>query len=233
MRIHRVLIPALVSGEVILTGHEAHHLAKVLRVTAGQTIKAFDGQGLEATGIIQNISDVHVVLNLQEPEPSQIEASIHITLAVALLKGDKLSDVVRQATELGVVAIQPFVSNFCDVRELSSSKLERLRRVAQEAAKQSGRSVVPVVHDVIKLESLNISPPTLVAHPHASATLNDVLKNLHNITLITGPEGGLSQEEINILTQHGATSIRLGARILRAETAPIAMISAILLPEAL
>ena len=234
MRIHRVFISDLQTGEIVLKGHEAHHIAKVLRVNIGQDIKAFDGQGREALGTIQSVSDFQVILHLQEPQTSPVEASVNISLAIALLKSDKLSDVVRQATELGVVSIQLFISKYCDVRELSSSKLERLRRIAQEATKQSGRSLVPVVHEAIRLETLNLSALTLVAHPYASATLHDVLKRPCNtVTIITGPEGGLTEDEVKTLSQRGTTSIRLGARILRAETAPIALISAILLPDAI
>ena len=124
MRIHRVFIPNLQEGTLTLTGQEAHHLLKVLRVSSGQSIRAFNGKGLEATGIIQTVNDFEITLDLQTPEVSLVEASINITLAIALLKGDKLSDIVRQATELGVVAIQPFISQHCDVRELSANKLE-------------------------------------------------------------------------------------------------------------
>jgi 16S rRNA (uracil1498-N3)-methyltransferase len=233
MRIHRVFIPDLQGGNITLTGQEAHHLSKVLRVSVGQNVKVFNGQGLEAIGIIQNVGEFQVILNLQSPQPSQTEAGIKITLASALLKGDKLSDVVRQATELGVVEIQPFMSQHCDIRELSANKLERLRRIAQEASKQSGRSVVPVIHEAIKLEALPLSPQTLVAHPYTSATLKDIATPTSNLMLITGPEGGLSNHEIETLVHKGAIALRLGPRILRAETAPIALIASILLPEAL
>jgi 16S rRNA (uracil1498-N3)-methyltransferase len=233
MRTHRIHIPNLQTGQVILTGSEAHHLIQVLRIQTGQSIKAFDGKGLEARGIIENSNDFQVIVNLTAPETSHVEASINITLAIALLKGDKLSDVVRQATELGVVAIQPFISQHGDVKELSASKLERLRRIAQEAAKQSGRSVVPEVREAVNLEKLRLSPLTLIAHPYASSTINDVWNTPTDLTLMTGPEGGFSRGEVDALIQRGATTVQLGDRILRAETAPVAFIAAILLPNAL
>lgn len=232
MRSHRIHIPTLQTGTVTLTGSEAHHLVKVLRVTVGQEIKAFDGRGLESVGIVRSVNEFQVVINLQEPKPTDVEASLKITLCVALLKGDKLADVVRQATELGVVAVQPFISKHCDVKELSANKLERLRRVAQEASKQSGRSVVPEVCEAVKLKDLNISTTSVVAHPYASLTLKDVNTD-HDIAILTGPEGGFSDEEIDVLEKRGTTPVRLGARILRAETAPIALIAALLLPDAL
>jgi 16S rRNA (uracil1498-N3)-methyltransferase len=233
MRTHRIHIPNLQAGQIILTGSEAHHLIQVLRVQKGQQIKAFDGSGLEALGTIQGVHDFQVLILLESPQESQTEAIVHITLAVALLKGDKLGDVVRQATELGVVAIQPFISQHGDVKELSASKLERLRRIAQEAAKQSGRSVIPEIREAVRLEKLTLSPTTLIAHPYASSTINDVLNSPTEMMLLTGPEGGFSEHEIHALINQGAQAVRLGNRILRAETAPTAFIAAILLPDSL
>jgi 16S rRNA (uracil1498-N3)-methyltransferase len=234
MRVHRVHLPILQAGEVILQGSEANHLAKVLRVTVGQAIRAFDGEGLESTGVIQSVNDFQVVLELQEPRASDVEASLKITLAVALLKGDKLADVVRQATELGVVAVQPLITKHCDVKELSANKLERLRRVAQEASKQSGRSVVPEVRGAVKLKEMQTPSSAVVAHPHASSSVNDLaLGKRSELTIFTGPEGGFANDEIGCLMSKGVTPLRLGARILRAETAPVALIAALLLPDAL
>jgi 16S rRNA (uracil1498-N3)-methyltransferase len=234
MRIHRVHLPTLQAGEVVLTGSEANHLARVLRVMTGQEIKVFDGKGLESAGIIQSVDEFQVILNLQEPKPSDVETSLKITLAIALLKGDKLADVVRQATELGVVAVQPLITKYCDVKELAQSKLERLRRVAQEASKQSGRSVVPDIREAIKLKDLQVPLTTLIAHPYTVKSLNEVInKEATEVTLVTGPEGGFAEEEIELLISSGATPVRLGPRILRADTAPIALIAALLLPDAL
>jgi 16S rRNA (uracil1498-N3)-methyltransferase len=233
MRIHRIHLPTLHPGTVTLTGSEAHHLVSVLRVGVGQEVKAFDGRGLEATGIIQSVNDFQVVINLQEPKISEVEASLKITLCIALLKGDKLSDVIRQATELGVIAVQPFISKHCDVKELSTSKLERLRRVAQEASKQSGRSVVPEVREAIKLKDVRLSAMSIVAHPYTSSSISDVALHQQDLDIFTGPEGGFAQEEIDFLVSKGVAPVRLGARILRAETAPIALIAALLLPEGL
>jgi 16S rRNA (uracil1498-N3)-methyltransferase len=247
MRIHRVYLPTLRTGDITLTGSEANHLARVLRVTVGQEVKAFDGQGLEASGIIQSVDEFQVIVNLAKPKASDVEASLKITLCIALLKGDKLSDVIRQATELGVVAVQPFISKHCDVKELSINKLERLRRVAQEASKQSGRSVVPEIYEAIKLKEMPIPPASIIAHPYASLSLGEVLplykgvKSLPpfpkggkgDLAMLTGPEGGFADEEIELLISKGAIPVQLGARILRAETAPIALIAALLLPDAL
>lgn len=240
MRVHRVFLHALSAGETVLTGPEAQHLAQVLRVQPGARVRAFDGAGLEADGLVTEVDAFRVTVQLEAPQPSTVEASLDVTLAVALLKGDKLSEVVRRGTELGVGRFTLFRSERCDVRELSPNKLERLRRVAQEASKQSGRSVVPEVVVAGALEALPLDGPGsdalyLVAEPHAESTLRHLLKDAapEHITVITGPEGGLSEAEICELSERGVKSVRLGARILRAEMAPIAVAAALLVPEAL
>lgn len=230
-----MFVPGLEAGETALTGGEAQHLAQVLRVQPGARVRAFDGTGLEADGLITEVAALRVTIALDTPQKGTAEASLDVALAVALLKGDKLSEVVRRGTELGVKHFALFVSERCDVRALSPNKLDRLRRVAREASKQSGRSVVPEVAVVERLEALALDGFSLVAAPHAKLTLGQILSDAapERITVITGPEGGLSEAEITGLTGRGARSVRLGARILRAETAPIAVAAALLVPEAL
>lgn len=234
MRQHRIHLATLQQGDNTLTGPEAKHLAQVLRVKAGAKVTAFDGVGLEAEGVVTSVDNARVVLTLEAPTPSSSESSLKITLAVALLKGDKLSQVVRQGTELGVAFFQPFTSQYSDVPVLSNNKLERLRRVAQEAAKQSERSVIPTVAEAVNLERLELSPLSIIADPNAPFTLSEILnEDVDALTLITGPEGGLSGAEVEHLEARGAKAIRLGERILRAETAPIALAAAVLVPKAL
>ena len=236
MRVHRVFLKDLTAGERTLSGEEAHHLVQVLRVKPGANVKAFDGAGLEAAGEVREVDELSVTLTLDSPGPSDAEAALKLTLAVALLKGDKFSEVVRRGTELGAVRFIPLLSTRCDVKVLSENKLTRYRRVAKEAAKQSGRSVVPEVEDLRKLSALDLEPLSLAAHPRAAATLGEVMESAvkkDNVTLITGPEGGLSEREVEGLLGRGAKGVTLGARILRAETAPIALAAALLLPEAL
>lgn len=240
MRVPRVFVQALRAGEVALSGGEAQHLAQVLRLAPGASVRAFDGAGLEAAGVVTEVNPVRVMIRLQSPQASEVEASLKVTLAVALLKGDKLAEVVRRGTELGVVRFTPFTSRRCEVRELSPNKQARLLRVAQEAAKQSGRSVVPEVAAPVPLGELAFSGVAVVAQPNTASTLRETLlhKNLaqgqlNAVTAVTGPEGGLTDDEVGELIARGATSVRLGARILRAETAPVAVAAALLIPEAL
>lgn len=259
MRVHRVYVPQLTerkptepestepeltervdaSGKhITLHGREAHHLVNVLRVQTGQAVRAFDGRGYEADGVVADAHGVNgeVVLELSSPQLSDIESMWQVHVAVGLLKGDKLADVVRQVTELGAVSVQPFSSRFGDVPKASPNKLSRWRRIAQEAAKQSGRSVVPEVRDPVAVGVLEPHDLGIIAHPYASDTLHDVIKRQDlperaALTLVTGAEGGLADREIDQLLSKGFQAVALGKRILRAETAPVALLSALLLPE--
>lgn len=235
MRVHRVFVEKLSAGETVLSGSEAQHLVEVLRAGPGTQVRAFNGRGLEAEGVVTEAEPLRVTLELGAPCESVVEASLAVTLAVALLKGDKLSEVVRRGTELGVARFVLFVGERCDVREVSPNKLLRLRRVAQEAAKQSGRSVVPEITEPQKLSALALSGLCLVAQPHARSTLRDVLSEHtpERIMVVTGPEGGFSPAEVEMLEERDAHAVHLGARILRAETAPVALAAALLIPEAL
>ena len=232
MRVHRVYLESLQEGKNRLLGDEAQHLTRVLRIKVGAQIQAFDGQGKQADGKVSAVSKTDLTLELATPYESTNESALNVTLAVALLKGDKLSDVIRQATELGVNRIILFKSQYADVPALSKSKLERLHKVAREAAKQSTRARIPELESGLSIHDLALSSLSIVAHPYAQASLAD-LRLEDEVMIITGPEGGLSEDEVMMLQAKGATAIRFGSRILRAETAPIALLAALYLPKAL
>ncbi len=232
MRVHRVYLEGLQEGENHLLGDEAQHLIKVLRVKVGAQIQAFDGQGRQADGEITSLTKTDLALELAAPYESTSESTLNVTLAVALLKGDKLSDVVRQATELGVNRILFFKSHYADVPELSKSKLERLHKIAREAVKQSSRARTPTLESGLSVHDLLLPKLTLVAHPYAKKNLAD-LPAAQEVMIVTGPEGGLSEDEVMMLQAKGASAIRFGSRILRAETAPIALLGALYIPRAL
>lgn len=234
-RVHRVLVEELAAGEVVLRGPEAHHLATVLRVRPGAPVEAFDGKGRQASGVVSVVSREGVTLSLGEPEAARVEAPLSLTLAVALLKGDKLSGVVRQGTELGVSRFVLLSTRFADRASLSGNRLTRLERVAEEAARQSGRVAVPAVEGPLPLERLEWEGAALVAHVGAERSLSDllsdgILEGRSAATVVTGPEGGLADDEVEALEGRGAHVLSLGPRILRAETAPVAVAAALLLP---
>ncbi|HET8986773.1 MAG TPA: RsmE family RNA methyltransferase, partial [Trueperaceae bacterium] len=202
-RIDRVLVDDL-APEVLVTGLEAHHLRDVLRVRQGDAVEAFDGRGSQARGVVATVGQEGVGLTLGTPRLSSSEAPVRLTLAVALLKGDKLTDVVRPATEIGVTAFRLFVSTNCEARELSPVRLQRLRRVAQEAARQSGRAVVPVVEPPVPFGALRLEGLVVVGDPASTTSLARLAgsqrwRTAPDVTVVTGPEGGLTEAEIQTL----------------------------------
>lgn len=226
-------VPELRAGTVWLYGAEAHHLARVRRSRPGEVVRAFDGDGLEAEGTVEAVARDRVALCLGPPERAGREPPLTVTVAVGLLKGDKLTQVVRQTTELGVAAVVPVASTRADVPHLSPGKAQRLGRVAEEAAKQSGRARIPRVAPATALEEFTWTGPAWVADPRVGTPLRALATDLlergaDHLTVITGPEGGFTPEEVAGLQRRGALPVALGPRVLRAETAPVAIVAAVL-----
>lgn len=224
---HRVQVGDL-AGELVLGAPATRHL-HVLRLRAGDRVRVFDGHGEEAEATVELLEDLRAVLALvpgtrqrdtrETPQP--------VTLAVALLKGDKLADVTRAATELGAARIQLLLTRHADAREIGAQKLLRLRRIAGEAARQSLRAHVPEVLDPVPLTELAWEGTLVLAHPGSPARLGDFLTWDAPLTVLSGPEGGLAEAEVTHLLGRGAHAVTLGPRILRAETAPLALLGAV------
>lgn len=233
MRRHRFQLDAWDAGEHRLVGPAAHHLARVLRVQPGAAVAAFDGRGAEAEGEVLAVDGDAVLVRLAAPAPVDREPRRDVTLATALLKGDKLADVVRMGTELGVGAFRLLRTRRCDVPTASPARLTRWRRVAEEAARQCGRARVPEVAEPVGLAALTWSGALLVADPRAAVGWADAVADLGEgpVTVATGPEGGFTDDEVAALVQRGARAVALGPRVLRAETAPVAAAAALLLVE--
>lgn len=226
MRKPRVFVPKI-TPEVSLTGAEAHHLVNVLRVGPGREVIVFDGSGLEAAARVQRVEGGVVTLVAGPPEPARREPPLEISLLVALLKGDKLADVVRAGSELGVSRFVPLVTERSVPREMGRAKLERLRRIAVEAAKQSGRTRPALVEEPRGLADLEAVSFGLLADPRAGTPLSAVSwPEAGAVALVSGPEGGFTTSEVEHLVGLGYGPVYLGPRILRAETAPLVLAAA-------
>jgi 16S rRNA (uracil1498-N3)-methyltransferase len=170
-----------------------------------------------------------VWLELGEPVAAANEPRRALTLAPALLKGDKLADVVRMGTELGAVAFRPVLARRCDVRELSAVKLARLARIALEAARQSGQGARAAGARRVALDEL-VGRGRGRGRSHGGAGLaRRAGAGGDRLTVITGPEGGWAPESGTPSRRAVRGRVRLGGRVLRAETAPVAMAAAWLL----
>lgn len=222
---HRVKVTAL-ARMMPLPPDESQHL-RVLRLRVGAVLRVFDGQGGEAKATLIRLDEVGAMLELGEAIENDRETPQPITLAVALLKGDKLSDVVRAGTELGVTTFQLLQTRHADVPEIGEQKLIRLRRIAAEASKQSRRAVTPEVLAPLPIARLEHAGQGFLAHPGSPEQLTGHLDWSRPVTLVSGPEGGFSEAEVTALATRGFVAVTLGPRILRAETAPLALLGAI------
>jgi 16S rRNA (uracil1498-N3)-methyltransferase len=207
---------------VTLTADEARHLREVLRLKPGDEVWVFDGEGKEFRARVAQARREFAELDVdQEIEPARPESPLQITLAVALLKGEKFDLVVQKTTELGVSRIVPLITRYADIKLRDESdatkRVARWQRIALEAAKQSGRAVVPEVSLPVALPAV-LTPGCLFFSERQGGELKPMANPM---TAIIGSEGGWSDEELDQARAAGAQIVTLGGRILRAETAAI------------
>jgi 16S rRNA (uracil1498-N3)-methyltransferase len=217
------------SRTVMIRGEKARYLATVLRCEAGDPLTLKDNRGniYSARIIRATRSDIEVeLLGKQEP---QRESALRITLLQSLLKGEKMDVVVRKVTELGVDEIIPVVTERSQVRE--TRKLSRWRKIAEEASRQSGRSTIPEVRDIVQFEKLSSArcvTPGMIFWEREGLAFRDAVdkfRESRELALLTGPEGGFSEGEIERAATSGFIPVSMGKRILRAETASIAAVA--------
>jgi 16S rRNA (uracil1498-N3)-methyltransferase len=220
VRPHRAYSPGLTG---VLPLEEGRHLVEVLRAGVGDRFTVFD-ESREALAEVVDLGPPVRYRILEERRPER-EVGVEVVLYVALLKGDKLSEVVRAATELGATRIQPLITRHSVPKEMGEGKLRRLKAIAKEAAKQSGRLRVPEVLPPIPLKAVPEVEQGLVAHVGARALVREVLDLNRNLSLAVGPEGGFAEEEVALLKERGFAPVSLGRRILRAETAALALLA--------
>jgi 16S rRNA (uracil1498-N3)-methyltransferase len=228
-----------VGTEIDLPGDEAQHLSRVLRLKAGDSLAVFNGSGGEFAAVVASATKTRVRVRLGERITAKAELSLALTLAQAVLKGDKMDDVVRDAVMLGFAAVQPIVTARSEV-SLSAltrgDRHERWQRVAVSSAKQCGRATVPVVAPPIAFEGPASlahlpSPLFLLVEPGASPASVTVAAvdaaPPAAATLVVGPEGGWAAPEVEQCAHH-AHPLTLGTLTLRADSAATVAASALL-----
>jgi 16S rRNA (uracil1498-N3)-methyltransferase len=221
---------------VTLASDEARHLRDVLRLKVGDEVYVFNGAGKEFHCTVEESRrDTAQLKVISEVAPARSESPLQLTLAVALLKGEKFDLVVQKATELGVARVVPVVTKLADIRLRDESdaakRVARWQRIALEAAKQSGRAVVPEIAVPVTFESFVV---TFGHEPKMScllfserdgesiiATKERLPTNVSTLTALVGSEGGWTNEELAAAREAGWSIVTLGGRVLRAETAAI------------
>jgi 16S rRNA (uracil1498-N3)-methyltransferase len=218
----------------VLPGDVSAHVARVLRARAGQMLTLFDGRGGEYEARIVAIDRRGVQVQIEQHRAVERESPLTVTLLQALARGERMDLIVQKATELGVAGIVALTGER-SVVHLDGAGLarrcEHWRAVAISACEQCGRNRVPTIGAVADLESAcaqsDATSVRLLLAPDADLTLTAAVRQASSISLAVGPEGGFSDEEIAHAQHHGFRCCRLGPRVLRAETAPLAALAAI------
>lgn len=211
----------------------AHHAAKVLRMEAGHEVTLFNGEGGEYAATITHIGKNGVTVKTGTFREREVESLLNVTLAQAISSGDRMDYTLQKAVELGIAHIQPLFSERCVVKlagERAEKRVRHWQQVVISACEQCGRNRVPEVAPIQPLTHwLGTLPPHaqhLMLAPDAQHNLSELPAPAMPVTLLIGPEGGLSPSEIRAAESRGFTPVRLGPRVLRTETAALAALAA-------
>lgn len=219
------------SGQSIeLQDQAAIHIGRVLRMTTGDTVRLFNGDGHEYQSVISQLSKKSIRLEVQQSGPKDAPLSPHIHLGQVMSKGDRMDFVLQKATELGVDTITPLSSERCDVR-LKADRLDKKRdhwqKIIISACEQCGRNTLPTLNPVQSFDQWlqqSQGEQKLILHPHQTQPLESI-QTPGSVDLMIGPEGGFSEMEVQQALATGYQGLRLGPRILRTETAALTAIS--------
>jgi 16S rRNA (uracil1498-N3)-methyltransferase len=237
MRLTRVYVEGpLVSGQrVKLEGHAASHVTRVLRLRVGSALVLFDGAGGEYEASIDKAHGGEVIVAVGAHLKSERESALTLTLAQGVSRGERMDLVVQKATELGVSHLVPVLTERSIVRlsaQQSDRKVNHWRAIVIAACEQCGRNRLPSVAAPVPIRELlrgdaagAAGGARLLLSPVGTSTVKDLRRPSGGITVLVGPEGGLTDEEEQAAVAAGFSSVRLGPRVLRTETAAIAALA--------
>lgn len=225
------------SDKIEIVGEDAKHLAKSLRVKIGEKVVVCDTRGYDYICTVSAINSDNLILDIISKEKSTAELSYELCLYQCLLKGEKWDFVLQKSVELGVTKIVPVISQNCVVRFSAKEfekKRERYEKIILAAAKQSGRGIIPELSELKTInqafDELKTVDLSIFCYENATKSLSDCIKNSKNTTsvgVLIGAEGGFTESEVDYAHSLGLISYSLGGRILRAETASLAVLSAV------
>jgi len=229
----RFFLDAEALSQGILTGEDAKHIGRSLRMKTGDALSLCDGKGNDYDAVITALTPEEVRFRVAEARPCPAEPSLWVTLFQAYPKADKFETIVQKSVELGVYKIFPVLTERCVSRPDAKSgqkKRERFQKIALEAAKQSGRGIVPQIGPFLTLadvcDACKEFERFYLLYESGGEPFSRVLSDgLRSAALFIGPEGGFAPEEVALVQAAGGEVVTLGKRILRTETAPLAALS--------
>ena len=233
MRIPRVFSPQTMAiGDCIeLEAGAARHLTSALRMSSGQLVTLFNGHGGEYTAELVEAKKGKATVRITEFDKADRESNLSIHLAIGISRGERMDLIVQKATELGVSEITPLFTERCEVK-LSGARLDKKvshwQQVAISACEQCQRNSLPSINAPVKIDQWQVNCDAslkLVLHHRTDQSLSDMPPPSGQVALLIGPEGGLSEREIEHAISLGFSPLALGPRVLRTETAPLAAIS--------
>lgn len=227
-------------NKVCITGKDVNHIKNVLRMKQGEMVLVSNGMDREYTCIIDEICPEKITLIIQDVDGPARELPVKVTLFQGLPKSDKMEMVIQKMVELGVYEIVPVSTKRCVVKldeKKAAAKTKRWNLISESAAKQSKRGIIPIVHEPVSfktaLEMAKGMDMLIIPYEEAEDmaltrnALSEITNNM-SVGVFIGPEGGFAKEEVEFATQYGAKAVTLGKRILRTETAGMALMSVIM-----
>ena len=221
--------------EFALDKEDSRYISSVLRMREGEELVVVDGSGFEVVSAVSSVSKDEVILHAVSRSACVSESPCKITLYQSVSKGERMDLTIQKSVELGVYRIVPVFSSRCVVRPGKDSKIDRWQKIALEAARQSGRGIIPAISSPMTFKEAlaDASDKDMKLFPweeERGQTLKQVLgdKKFSSAAVFIGPEGGFSEEEATLASDAGLTHVTLGKRILRTETAGPAVLAMLL-----
>ena len=231
----RIFQPYTINQNSLITldDNAFNHLIRVLRMKTGESITLFDGSNQITPAVIHEVNKKTVIVKTANSVLDNRESPLNIHLGQVISRGDKMEFTIQKSVELGVNTITPLLSERCGVKldqDRLEKKVQQWQKIVISACEQCGRNIIPNINPIMKLETwcANLTDSLkLNLHPKAEQGINQLPCDNNNISLLIGPEGGLSNEEISMTHQYQFTDILLGPRVLRTETAALTAITAL------
>ena len=234
MRISRIYTPVSLNKHqsITLDDDNAHYVRTVLRLKEAMQVILFNGQGGEYLATLSEVSRKSVRIYIDDYIDRSVESPLNLIVGLGISRGDRMDFSIQKSVELGATDITPIITSRCVVQMNQDKKIQRLthwQKIAQHAAEQSGRTIVPELKDIKNFPDWLIHQQGLKVFldPYADTALNQLTPENNTVTLVTGSEGGFTDEEREFAIHAGFIPVRLGQRILRTETASLAALSAI------